>query len=153
MADFTTVSMTERSPDETFAFICDLSKWPLFRGWGPLPGIEEASLPAGETVGLGSRIRVRNSDGSIHHEVVVAFEPGRRYDIRMELAPPASYVMRRIEESVELSPVDGGTRILRRFVTAPRSMVTTPIVWLFGGLLLRKAVERHNAAVAAALTK
>lgn len=153
MAEFTTVSSTDRSPEETFGFICDLTKWPLFRGWGPLPGIVEASLPPGETMELGARIRVRNSDGTVHHEVIVGFDPWRRYEVRMELAPPAGYVMRSIEESVDLSPVEGGTRVVRRFVSTPRSILTAPVAWLFGRFLLRKAVERHNVAVANALKR
>jgi hypothetical protein len=151
MPTFVTESTTARSPEETFDFVCDLSKWPLFRGYGPLPGIVEASLPAGEPVALGSRIRVRNTDGTVHHEVVIAFERGRRYAVRMELAPPASYVMRSIEESVDLEPISGGTRVVRRFATTPRSLLVSPVAWLFGGVLLRKAVEAHNSAVAAAL--
>lgn len=152
MPTFTTVSEAPASPDATFAFICDLSRWPLFRGYGPLPGIAEASVD-GNIVGPNSRIRVRNTDGSVHHEVVQAFEPGRRYVIRMELAPPVSYVMAWIEETVLLEPIAGGsgTRLRRTFVVTPRTWLTAPIAWLFGGVLLPRAVERHNRAVADAL--
>lgn len=151
MPTFVTESTTPRTPEETFAFICDLAKWPLFRGYGPLPGIAEASLPEGERLDVGARVRVRNTDGSVHHEVVVELERGRRYVVRMELAPPASYVFRGIEERVDLQPVAEGTRVLRRFETTPRSFFTAPLAWLVGGVLLRKAVERHDAAVTRAL--
>ena len=106
-------------------------------------------LLEGGEVRLGSRIRVRNTDGSVHHEVVEAFEPGRRYVIRMELAPPVSYVMAAIHETVELEPADGGTRMRRTFVVTPRAWFTAPIAWFFGGVLLPRAVERHNATAAA----
>lgn len=154
MPGFTTESETSASPEETFAFICDLTRWPLFRGYGPLPGIVEATVEG--AVGLGSRIRVRNTDGSVHHEVVHTFEPGRRYAIRMELAPPVSYVMAGIDETVELEPIDRGsgrpgTRLRRIFVVTPRSWLTAPVAWLFGGVLLPRAVAAHNAAVAEAL--
>lgn len=119
MPTFTTETTLPASPAATFAFIVDLTKWPLFTGYGPLPGIVEA------------------------------FEPGRRYVIRMQLAPPVSYVMAGIHETVELEPADGGTRMRRTFVVTPRSWLTAPIAWFFGGMLLPRAVERHNATAAA----
>jgi len=148
MPTFTTNTLLPSTPAATFAFIVDLTKWPTFTGYGPLPGIVEATVEGGE-VRLGSRIRVRNTDGSVHHEVVEAFEPGRRYVIRMELAPPVSYVMAAIHETVELEPADGGTRMRRTFVVTPRAWFTAPIAWFFGGVLLPRAVERHNATAAA----
>lgn len=150
MPTFTTESEAPATPEETFAFIIDLTRWPLFRGHGPLPGIVEATAEGGP-VGQGTRIRVRNSDGSVHHEVVDTFEPGRRYAVHMELAPPVSYVLAGIEETVELQPGGAGTRLRRTFVVTPRSWLTAPVAWLFGGVLLPRAVAAHNAAVAEAL--
>ena len=119
----------------------------------PLPGIVEASLPDGERMGPGARVRVRNTDGSIHHEVVCAFEPGRRYAVRMELSPPASILMDRIEEDVELAETpEGGTRVTRRFVVTPRSLLTAPIAWFIAQCILRKAVEAHNRVVGEEMT-
>ncbi|GDX82525.1 hypothetical protein LBMAG42_43360 [Deltaproteobacteria bacterium] len=149
LIQFSTESNAPGSPEAAFAFICDLTRWPLFTGYGPLPGIVEATVEGAVT--LGSRIRVRNTDGSVHHEVVERFEPGRRYTIRMELNPPVSYVMASIEEDVELTAAASGTRIRRTFVLRPRSWFTAPIAWLFGGVLLPRAVARHNARMAAAL--
>lgn len=151
MPTFTVESEAPVTPEETFAFICDLTKWPLFRGYGPLPGIAEATVEGGGAVGPGARIRVRNTDGSVHHEVVHTFEPGRRYAVRMELAPPVSYVMAGIGETVELEASAGGTKVRRTFVVAPRSLLTAPVAWLFGGVLLPRAVAAHDAAVAEAM--
>lgn len=148
MPCFTTESHLALSPAAAFAFIVDLAKWPLFSGFGPLPGIVEASVEGG-VVQLGSRIRVRNTDGSVHHEVVETFEPDRRYAIRMELAPPVSFVMAGIHETITLVPAPGGTSMRRSFVVTPRSWLTAPIAWFFGGVLLPRAVARHNAAAAA----
>jgi len=93
-------------------------------------------------MGPGARVRVRNTDGSIHHEVVCVFEPGRRYAVRMELSPPASVLMDRIEEDVELAETpEGGTRVTRRFVVTPRSLLTAPIAWFIAQCTLRKAVQ------------
>jgi hypothetical protein len=152
MPTFTIESHTPLPPAATFAFICELSRWPLFRGYGPLPGIVEASVEGG-VVGLGSRIRVRNTDGSVHHEVVEVFEPPRRYAIRMELQPPVAYIMASILEEIDLEADGTGTRMRRRFVVTPRSGLSAPVAWLFGGVLLPKAVEAHNAAAAAAMAE
>lgn len=153
MSQFVTVSEIACRRTDVFAHIVDLSKWTSFRGWGPLPGIVEASLPDGERMRPGARVRVRNTDGSIHHEVVCAFEPGRRYAVRMELSPPASVLMDRIEEHVELAETpDGGTRVTRKFVVTPRSLLTAPIVWFIARCVLREAVEAHNRAVGKELT-
>ena len=131
-----------------FGGIVDLSKWSAFQGYGPLPGIREATLPEGEQLRLGSRVRVLNTDGTVHHEVVRTFEPHRRYSVVMELSPPASYLMDRIEEDVELSETPtGGTRMTRTFITVPRSVLTAPLVWLLTHGLLRKAVIRHNRLI------
>lgn len=151
MPSFTAISKTAAAPAEVFRFIVTLANWPAFRGFGPLPGITEASTDGGAPLALGSRVRVCNTDGSIHHEVVTAFEPPARYAVRMELGPPASRIMRWIDEDVRLEPVSGGTCIRRRFQTRARSWITAPLVWLVTVLLLRPAVRRHDRAVAAAL--
>lgn len=148
MPSFTTCDEFPYPPSVIFGGIVDLTKWSAFRGYGPLPGIREATLPAGEQLGLGSRVRVLNTDGSVHHEVVRTFEPDRRYSVVMELSPPASYLMDRIEEDIELAETPtGGTRMTRTFTTFPRSLLTAPLVWLLTYGLLRKAVVRHNQLI------
>lgn len=142
--EFRTISQTPAVPDTVFAYIIDLANWSSFAGWGPLPGIVEASLPAGETMRLGARVQVRNTDGSTHHEVVTAFDPGRAYAVRMEPTPPATWLMDRIEEEVELAPVPSGTRVTRTFRVWPRSALTYPLVWVIAHVMLRRAIHRHD---------
>lgn len=148
MPQFTTHSDNPYTPEQTFAYIIDLTKWSSFPGYGPLPGIVEASVPDGTTLALGARVRVKNTDGSVHHEVVTAFEPGRHYAVRMELSPPASYLMSAILENVWIEPTQSGTHIRRHFETVPRSFLTAPLVWLLTHLLLKRAVIAHDQAVA-----
>lgn len=150
MPRFETRSTLPRPPAIVFAHILDLSQWPSFRGFGPLPGIVRAALAGPGPLGLGARIRVTNTDGSVHHEVVEELVPGERYRVCMELTPPASWLMARIDEIVTLSPAPVGTEIRRCFEVVPRSPLTTPLCWLIAKLL-RRAVEAHNRAVAKAL--
>jgi len=71
----------------------------------------------------------------------------------MELSPPASILMDRIEEDVELAETpEGGTRVTRRFVVTPRSLLTAPIAWFIAQCILRKAVEAHNRVVGEEMT-
>lgn len=152
MPTFETQGKTRAAPARVFAFILDLDRWPLFRGYGPLPGIRRATLADGASFGLGARVRVENTDGSVHHECVTAYDPPRRYAVTMVLVPPAAYVLARIDEEVVLEPTAGeGTVIRRRFTTVPRAWWTAPVAWLFGGFLLARAVARHDEAVGRAL--
>lgn len=151
MASFTTRSVAPASPADTFRYITDVAHWPAFPGFGPVPAITRASLTEGTEMALGSRVRVENSDHSVHHERVMVFEPGRLLELRMEVGRPASWVMARIEERVELAPLGNGTGITRSFVMVPASFLTAPLVWCLTHWFLRQAVERHNARVAEAL--
>jgi hypothetical protein len=152
MPSFTTVFTAPCDPGVTFAYMIDLQNWPSFEGWGPLPGIVRAELAPGEAMAAGARVRVTNTDGSVHHETVTAFLPDRHYRVRMELGDPARRLLSSIEESVELSAIAGGTRIERQFTVTPRSRWTAPLAWVVAKLFLRRAVERHNRAVTRALT-
>lgn len=151
MPGFTSVSLVPRDPATTFGYIVDLANWPLFTGYGPLPGIRRASLPEGQGVRLGARIHVDDADGRDHHEVVEVFEPPHRITLRMELVPPAAFFMANILEEMTLEPVPGGTRLTRVFTATPRLWLTWPFAWLFGSFLLGLAVDRHNRAVARAM--
>jgi hypothetical protein len=95
---------------------------------------------------LGSRVRVSNGDGSVHHEVLDGFEPGRRLVLRMELAGPPAFLLASIREEVTLAPTARGTAIERRFELRPRSVLTAPMAWVLSACLAR-AVRAHDAVV------
>ncbi len=149
MPTFTTVSTNPASPEANFTFVTNLENWPTFTGFGPLPGIRRATANA--PLALGTRVRVENTDNSVHQEIVTAFEPGRRYAVRMEVVPPASWLMRHIDEELLLEPVEAGTRVHRRFTTVARSWLTAPVVWFITFFLLKPAVLKHDAVAAQAL--
>lgn len=149
LAEFSTTTLAPVPPESVFAFITNLANWTSFTGWGPLPGIAEASLPPGETMREGARVAVVNTDGSRHHEVVTRFEPGRAYAVRMELTPPAAYLMEGIEELVLLRAEGAGTRIDRTFSVRARSIFTFPMVHFITHVMLRRAVLAHDARCAA----
>jgi hypothetical protein len=151
VASFQTRNDVAIRPGLAFAHIVDLDAWPQFPGFGPVPGIVDAKLVNGATVGPGSRIRVTNTDGSVHHEVMKRFEVGRHVTIEMELTPPAAYVMAGIDERVDVEAHGAGTRITRRFTVRPRWFFLAPVAWVIAHVFLRRAVGRHDAAVRAVL--
>lgn len=149
MPSFVTQSENASTPAASFDYVTTLSNWSMFAGRWPMPGIVSATAP--QPLALGVRVRVENTDGSVHHERVTAFEYGRRYAIRMELSPPASWLMQHIDEELVFEAAGEGTRVIRRFETVPRSALTAPFVALITPFLLRPAVEAHDRVVARAL--
>lgn len=148
MPGFTTVSVVPQSPDVVFAAITDTSCWPLFTGYGPMPGIVHAATADGGPIRLGSVVEVTNTDGSRHQEVVTALEAPRLYSIEMRLPVAARRVLSTVRERVDVEPFAGGSRITRRFEVEPRSWLTWPVALLITYLLLRPAVARHNLTAA-----
>ena len=148
MARLTTTSLVPATPEQVFDFIIDTSRWPEFPGHGPVPGIAKAEAEDGLPLKLGSRVRVENTDGSIHYEMIGVFDRPARIRLDMEVTPPASKVMKGIEEDVRITAVEGGAEVTRTFTLTPRSILTAPMIWLVAKLFLKKAVRKHNRIVA-----
>jgi len=148
MPRFTTTIEIPSTPGAVFAYIVTPSNWSSFRGLGPLPGIASARTLDGGAVTLHSRVRVTNTDGSEHDEIVRTFEPPRRYGVRIEPGAAASRWMAFIDEDIELEAAATGTRMIRRIAVRSRAWFTAPVVLLVVRMLLRPAIRRHDLAVA-----
>jgi hypothetical protein len=74
---FTCREILPLAPEEIAEQILDLTKWPEFRGYGPIPGIRSAEYETKTPNVVGSRIRVSNLDGSSHVEEIVEYRPIR----------------------------------------------------------------------------
>jgi uncharacterized protein YndB with AHSA1/START domain len=80
---FTCEETLPLAPEDIARQILDLTKWPEFHGYGPIPGIKVAEFEV-QTPGIvGSRIRVTNGDGSSHVEEIVEWEPNHRLRLEM----------------------------------------------------------------------
>jgi hypothetical protein len=88
------------APEDIAQQILDLTKWPEFHGYGPIPGIKVAEFEV-QTPGIvGSRIRVTNGDGSSHVEEIVEWEPNHRLRLEMkEFSAPLSRLATGFEET------------------------------------------------------
>jgi len=123
--------------------ILDVSEWPGFTGYGPIPGIQSARFEVQTPEVVGSRIRVTNCDGSSHVEEIVEWQPPHRLKLVMSgFSPPLSRLASHFEESWELTPNATGTFAVRTFALYAKSLLgriaLVPISWL-----LRGAVQRH----------
>jgi hypothetical protein len=91
----------------------------------------------------GSRIRVRNRDGSEHVEEITEWNPEGRIVLQLrEFSPPLSTLCDRFGEEWEFTPHPDGTQVRRTFSLYPRSTVARVPLWAIS-LLLRRAVARH----------
>jgi hypothetical protein len=66
------------APADIAGQILDLAKWPEFAGYGPLPGIQSAEFEARTPEVVGTRIKVTNTDGSVHVEEIVEWQADTR---------------------------------------------------------------------------
>lgn len=130
-------------PATLAAQVLDLSLWPTFRGYGPLPGIRTAAFEVQPPAVVGTRIRVESNDGSRHVEEVTGWDPPRQVRLRMgEFSPPLSRLATAFDETWTFEPADGGTRVARSFDLHPRSALARPALWLIARLL-KRAIARH----------
>jgi hypothetical protein len=123
--------------------ILDVSCWPGFQGYGPIPGIQSAQFEVRTPAIVGSRIRVCNRDGSSHIEEIVEWQPAQRLCLQLkEFSPPLSHLASRFEERWGFEPVVDGTVVVRSLTLYPRSYLSRIPLW-FISLLLKRAIARH----------
>jgi hypothetical protein len=132
-----------QQPEEIASQILDLSKWPEFKGYGPLPGIREAEFKTRTAEIVGTRIRVTNRDGSTHAEEIVEWEPTRRLRLHMhDFSPLLSRLTTAFDETWEFEREGDRTKAIRSFEMHPKSALTRPLLWLIS-FLLKRAIARH----------
>jgi hypothetical protein len=131
------------APEEIAEQILDMTRWPEFRGWGPVPGIRSAEFETRTPNVVGSRIRVTNLDGSTHVEEIVEWQPDRRIQLRMgNFSKPLSYLATGVVESWEFERLGDGTKAIRTFEMNAWSALTKPALWLLS-FFLKRAIARH----------
>ncbi len=133
---------------EIFEGLLNLEKWNSFKGYGPLPGIREATFVLRNDEGAGSVIRVENTDGSVHQERILEWLPNERAVIELSgFAFPLSALASRFVETWSFA-VEGEASLIRRdFELYPVNECARPVLWMIS-LLLRRAVSRHLRVLA-----
>ena len=138
---FECTQIIPKAPIEIASEIADTSRWGEFRGYGVLPGIESAEYEKRTSDMIGSRIRVRNTDGSEHVEEILKWVPNKELILKLqEFTPPLSYLATHfLEEWSFRTEADTTTLVTRRFQLFPSGRATRPFVWLVS-LLVRRAI-------------
>jgi len=137
-----------RKAGEIAAEIVDLSRWPEFDGYGPLPGITSAAYEEFGGAMTGARIRMQNDDGSSHLETVEVWQPPERIVMRLHgFTPSDSRLASHFVEEWRFDAADGGSEVTRQLQLYPRSPLARPALW-FISLLMRCAIARHLEKIA-----
>jgi hypothetical protein len=140
---FTCEGTVPLAPEDIARQILDLTKWPDFDGYGPIPGIKTAVFDVETPIVVGTRIRVTNLDGSSHIEEIVEWQPDRRVRLEFkEFSLPLSRLATTFEETWDFERLDGQTRVRRSFQLHAKSMMARCVLWLIS-YLLKRAIARH----------
>ena len=130
-----------------YASILDVTQWPSFRGFGPIPPIESARYEHRSKELVGSRIVVHNADGTRHTETIVEARPPHLVTLDIaEMTSPLRWVVAGLSDRWEFEDLGHETRVNRTMSLEPSSWFTAPLVAVVA-LLLGIAVRRHLATM------
>jgi hypothetical protein len=120
----------KNSPKEICEKTLDVETWSSFDGHGFLPGIEKAEYKERTKEVVGSRIRVKNSDGTEHLEEILEYESGKRIVMKIYDFPTAlSYVATHFIEEWNFEKLGKDeTLVTRKFQLFPTSFLTRPLL-------------------------
>jgi len=128
----------------------DLDRWPDFKGYSVLPGIEKATFDIRTPSIVGSRIKVRNTDGSSHVEEIVRWDTSNGIAMKFEdFSPPLKRIASHFIETWEFRPAADGTEVTRSMVMVPKSFLGW-LILLPISKLMKKAFEKNLAESARA---
>jgi hypothetical protein len=140
---FTCEETLPLAPEDIARQILDLSNWPDFHGYWPIPGIKVAVFDVHTPGIVGSRIRVTNRDGSSHVEEIVEWEPDHRLGLEMkEFSAPLSRLATGFEETWEFKRTGNETHINRSFQLHANSLLARLPLWVIS-FFLKRAIARH----------
>ncbi len=146
-----TFSVTEESSvdaEEICEGIFDVENWTSFEGYGPLPGVNRATMTLPDGNRVGTVFSVENLDGSSHKEIVEACDPEVALTLRMyDFSPPLSRIATHIVEKWDFGRIRTKRQIRREFELYPKSFFWFFPLWVIS-LLLRRAVSRHTRMIA-----
>lgn len=135
--------VTHKSSQEICAEFLDTNRWSEFKGYGFLPGIEQAHFETKTPELIGSRIKVKNTDGSSHVEEIIEWDVLRRIAVRFEeFDSPLRNLATHFIEVWEFRSAIAGTEIMRSMTMYPKGiagwLMLKPI-----SRLMKKAFEKQ----------
>jgi hypothetical protein len=137
------IGITRKSPQKLCVELLDTDRWSEFQGYAILPGIERAYFETKTSDLVGSRIKVRNTDGSSHIEDIIDWDMGNRVVLRLQgFNSPIQHLTTHFVETWEFSQLANGTEVARTMTMYPKN----PLGWLMLlpiSRLMKKAFEKH----------
>lgn len=142
--EFSCQAMFSLTPQEIAARILDLANWPQFRGYWPIPGIQQAEFEVRTAEVVGTRIRVVNTDGSRHIEEITIWDPDHHIQMQMTgFSPPLSYLATSFVENWRFQQDGDGTEVVRAFeLNARKAWAKLPLILI--AVFLKRAIERQQ---------
>lgn len=149
--EFQCIQHIARSANDICDMIADTSLWSNFQGAGVLPGIAHAEYELRTEDMVGSRIAVKNSDGSRHVEVIDRWDKGHKVAMRfVDFSPPLSKLATHFTEEWTFESVPGGVNVTRKFALFPKGRGAR-IALAIIARPLKQAVANHLHAMAKVL--
>lgn len=144
-----------RRPSQVFAAATDVANLPrTFVGAGPIPAVREAELITPGPLRSGSVRRIKNSDGSVIDEQVLALEAPSRHDYRLPggFSFPFSLLVREAESRWRFSEAEGGGTTVdwtyRFTLTTPLvAPLVLPLIKVFFARAMRNCLTRLAAVL------
>lgn len=136
------IGVVRRSPQEISADILDTKRWPEFTGYAFLPGIEEAHFETQTPDVVGSRIKVRNTDGSTHIEEIVEWGLPNRLALKFQaFESPVKHLATHFLEVWAFRQTADGTEVTRSMTMYPKG-IAGAILLVPISRLMKKAFEK-----------
>jgi hypothetical protein len=135
----------EKTPEEICEEILVLERWSEFEGYSILPGIKHAQFETKTPNLVGSRIRVKNTDGSSHIEEIIEWNPASKVAFRFqEFQSPLRHLASYFVESWTFNELDEGTQLSRAMSMVPRGVVGWLMLYPISRLM-KKAFSKQAA--------
>ncbi len=148
--EISVTGLIRKSSQEICVDFLDTSRWPEFKGYAILPGIEQAHIETKTPEVIGSRIKVRNTDGSSHVEEIIEWDVRNRIAVKFqEFNSPLRNLATHFIEVWEFRQAADGTDVSRTMTMHPKGIVGW-LVLIPISRLMKKAFEKHLSQTSAA---
>jgi hypothetical protein len=136
---------SQMSSQEICLQFLNTERWSDFEGYSILPGIKSAVFEIKVPGWVGSRIKVKNTDGSSHVEEIIEWNAEHKMALRFqEFDSPLRYLATHFVEAWTFNKSAQGTEVTRAMSMYPKGILGW-LVLLPISRLMKKAFEQNSA--------
>ena len=133
----------KKTSQEICSEFLDTERWSEFEGYSILPGVKNAHFETRTSDLTGSRIKVQNTDGSSHVEVIIKWDTEHKIAMKFqEFNSPLQHLATHFIEEWSFLNVANETEVTRTMTMYPNSLLgwlmLIPIC-----LIMKKAFEKN----------